>query len=693
MSYNGELSNKPTKIDMPNISSTDGYSNFSLQAGNGTTAGRPFWITNDRIHTFEGGTGKILFSNIDDPANLFDLGYSSVFGQSGILPTFGYPFPIDGYVYAFNTIIDSNLTSPTGTIYRSSSLGPPAFASQSFTLATGVTNAMVYVDATYIWVIGGLSGSATATNVIQRCTRANPTVWSNVGTLPINRSNAALAVVGANIYMYGGINESGAATNTIYTATTANPLVWTNTGSTLPTTTYNGAIYNDGSNIYLLGAVGPTVSNDILRATIATPASMSKVGSMATGSSVYAYAKDGVIYSIGSAAFANTGSYVEKALVSSPLSWSQQINGLVSQVTAAGTMVHNGSIYVIGGNASNGAPTANVQMASINQPMNFANVGTLPASTSGGQIVKTSTKAYLLGANGTTGNVYEAPLTNLSTGWTLSTLVGPARNNGRVFVYRNNVFYVGGETSTSASTAFVGRATIENGNLNVNSWQSSARWQSSNFPSVSRFALIVANQYVYVIGGHTDGTASNGVWRAKINDLLRITSGGATNVPYSWNKVATITTTVIDPVVVMINNKAFIMGGSSTTVNGVPQRTIISASMTDLSNGVVSFSYEGATDVDGTRNFPYLYNSSGYSGVSASTPICAKNTVYMYDSRISSGSFGFAFKTQNHTRYNLVGNNGLSNGVPQLVVGDDGTLGSISYFQKNGMLPWHVSEY
>ena len=689
MSYNGELSNKPTKIDIPAVDTADGYTAFNLTLGSGTSGGRPFWITNDRIYV-QDFNGFSYYANLEDPANGFFPGYTFNNGNVGIVPTFGYTTAIDGYFYSFNNTIDGGLSSSTGGVFRSLASNFPAFSNIA-TLSTPVHNAMVYVDATYIWVFGGLTALSTSTNVIQRCARANPTVWSNVGTMPISRSNAALAVVGTNIYMYGGINESGNATNTIYTATVANPSTWTNTGSTLPTTTYNGSIYNDGTNVYLLGAVGPTVSTDILRAAVGTPASMSKVGSMVIGSSAYAYAKDGVIYSIGNVSFNNVGgTYVERATVANPLSWSGQTNGLAVTAYSAHSIVSGGSIYVVGGRDSGGTAINNVQMASTTQPLNFASVGTLPAACANGQIVKTSNKAYLIGGNGTTGNIYEAPLSNLSTGWTLSTVSGPTRSCGKVFTYRNYLFYVGGETNTSTSSSSVGRAVIEGGSITTAVWQGSSRYQSSGFPSLSRFGLVTAGDFVYAFGGHSNGTADNGIYRARLTGLIKTQSA---NSMLSWNKIGTLANPVVDPVVVVLNNRMYAMGGA-TTVGGTPQRVILSASMSDLANGVANFNYEGATDVTSPTPlalYPFSTFGTGNAGMANAMPVCVKNTVYFYDCRTA--NVPLPYKTHNHAKYNLIGTNGISNGAPQVVVSDDGTLGSVSYFQKNGMLPWHVSEY
>lgn len=655
MTYDGELAiTKPTTVNIPSVHSIITATNIT------PSASPPFFLYGDTYNYYSTDTVEILTSKKTDPLNFF-VSSSTAVGDNITNVT---PIAIGNYFYAFGTE-SAGGPSGTGSVYKAHINNPTSWYATASNLATPVVNGALYIDNSFLWLIGGQDNASC--NIIQRATIADPTTWTNVGTLPVGLYLAQFAVVGGSLYLYGGLNSSAADSLAIYTATTADPTAWSDTGSVLPVSVNSATVYNDGSNIYFLSGTsnGGTDSATIFSATVSAPTTVTAAGTMTgvgTGVRGAVVTDSTYIYYMGGG----------RALLSDPLTWTIYSAKLDTAVSGACVAVNDETVYVFGGLDSSGAASLAIQTTAVNDPTHFTtSSASLPTTNLGGQIIKTSTNFYILGG-GTSAIAYFTATLAAPTTWTAAgNAPSPFAPYGQALIYENYIYYFGGETTVGGSpTSDVFRAVIENGLIIESSWIKTGSNFVTGFPVLTRFSLIVAGEYIYTVGGFTSGgVINNNVYRARLASLADGSS--------AWIIAGTSGTT-LSGTVVPINNGVYIMGGgtSSSPLNN-SINSCMYASMIDLSNGIANFTQE---------------NTYGFASGAEMTAICVRDHVYLYSARNTTNGTNVINKTMNTRQHYLAMPNVIESTEGMSTIDKKtGLIGCYTAFQKIGMLPWLVT--
>ena len=662
------LSKKYNKIKIPSITT-------AIQAlsviSSPTFSAPSIYYNSKKIFLINQGTNVVYEGSRLSPLNLAFHKNSQIGGQSDFISVY-YTDLIGDYYYAYGTKDDLGGYA-SAKIYRAHTDTPTNWADTGASLDTGSVDALVYSDANGIFVIGGTGTGNTVLDSIDTATLASPTTFTtSVNTLPAARVYGMLAVVGTDLYLYGGTADGTTSENTIYTSTTADPTTWTDTLDTLPIPIHSAAVYVDSSYVWLFGgndSTGAGQLNTIYRAPIATPTVFTSVGTLP-------YAVDGAkvfvsgtnLYLIGSSI---SGSGAQKAALSDLTTWTSA-NTVLSQSSANGMLIlDDDNVYILGGANSSGTAVNVIQSATKENPVEFTNeVNTLPDALVGGEVIKTSSYYYIIGGNGITGDVYRAGLADPTT-WTKLAGVGPTRTFGKTVIVEDQVWYLGGENAGTPSTSCF-RATIQDGAIVGWLENPASAYLAFALPlALSRFALIEAGDYVYIIGGRTTAAMNYNIYRVQKNRFAG--SSGFT----TWVNVGAINNPMVESSVAIINNTAYIIGGGPNTSLNSSDDYVLSANMTDLANGKASFNEE---------------NTSTYAKSGACSTVI-DNVLYLYGGRLTSNGTTNIARNMGYSSHTLV-----SPLVPESITSlptideKTGALGSYSSFQRTGILPWLISD-
>lgn len=589
-----------------------------------------------------------------------------------------YPTEINGYFYNFS-VRDTAGAGQGGKIWRTPITNPTAWYDTTFSTPGNASQPMVYNDGTTIYIIGGFV-SGTASTVIDTTLVSN--VILNLATssnvLPAARVGGTIVQVGSTLYMYGGMDATSTVVDTVFSASTSDPTTWTNLGSLLPVPLVSSASYNDGTYVWLFGGLttGSTQVNTIYRAAVATPTSFSSVGTIPAvqgGISIFVYGTN--MYLIGYQPSIGGGPKIYRAALSSLTSWTQLRSwniALGTAVRSAHSAIVGNYVYLYGGITTGTTKITTIQSAPITTPLEWTTSSdVLPSGLAAGQLIKTKNFLYLVGADGTTGNVYRAALAAPTT-WTAYSAAGPTYTYGKALISNGNVFYMGGETAVGTPVSTVMRAIIDSSSTvsgDILSWSAQ---EAVYFPmalpiALSRFSLIVAGSFVYILGGYTTGPVVNtDIYRSNLDS---INSG--------WVNVGTLSQAIIDGMVVLINNMVHIVGGGPTTGLTTTDDYITYASLSDLANGICNFSQE---------------NTAGVSLAEAATTVI-NNEVYFIGGRTTTDGIKYIYKTIYKSSHTLISPivPEATNSLPTVDL-KSGAIGSYTSYQRTGFLPWLVSD-
>lgn len=557
----------------------------------------------------------------------------------------------------------------SGTIYAANYDTPISWYDTGDNFSNTQMTPMVYYDGSNIYLYGGHNIIFTWSNAISVAAVGAPTTFAVSGNvLPAALHDAPVIAIGSYIYMYGG-TLAGNSQSTIFRATTADPTTWTDLGSLL-LRPINGAVaYTDGSYVYLYGGNDSTMAltlDTIYRATVAAPTTFTLVGSLPSAITDHKiFTVGNYLYMIGQALGGGTG--IMRASTSTPTVWTNinQQGSIATSQASTHLISDSTKIYALGGLNSAGSASTVIQSASKTSPIEWTNeAAVLPAGLYGGQVVKTSLYYYIIGGNGVTGNVYRASLAT-PTVWTSLGAVGPTYRNGRAMIIDDQVWYVGGENAVPTATNTCWRAQVIDGEI-VN-WEVMV----ATLPAaLSRFALVQAGNYVYVIGGFVGALASmnTSIYRTSIYNTVFTT----------WVNVGSITNAAHGAAVAIINNQLYLIGGTTTTNISSADDYVLYASMTDLANGHAIFVEE---------------NTAGGAAYSDTKATCVHDVLYLIGGRAATNGTAALQRNIAWANHRLVFPNIPESmaSVPSIDL-TTGALGSYSSFQKTGILPWLVTD-
>lgn len=608
------------------------------------------------IYYLDTDIGYFYVAPISDPMNA--VRHSSVQllnYQFDIFPTL-----IGDYWYAY-----SNNT--TSTIYKSHKDTPMSwFHAFGEGFSTSQAGPMVYYDGSNIYLLGGHNLISVHTSAISVAAVGTPTTFASTGTnLPAAVINAPIIVVGSNIYLYGGSLSSNSQT-TIFTATTADPTTWTTSPDALPRPISSAVAYNDGTNVYLIGGSDSSAAatlDSIYTTSVSTPTGpWTLAGTLpAQITSHRLFTVGNFIYIIGQAIGGGTG--IMRASTSDPLTWVQlQPNSRIATAQAnTHILIDSTNIYALGGFNSSGAASNVIQSASLSKPLEWSNQATLPVALFGGQLIKTKSYYYIIGGDNISGNYYRAPIAT-PTVWTLVDATGPTRHGGRAIIADDQVHYMGGDGASNVPTSIILRASVINGEI--------LNWENlSTLPiALSRFALIQAGTYVYIVGGFTTAVVPNtSIYRCQVNN------GGFS----TWINVGTLTTPSYDAAVAILNNQVYIIGGSTTSSMSTTDDFVYTANMTDLANGNAIFTEEDTAAI----------------GLAGGIATCINDDLYIVGGRTTTNGTTTLLKNTAWSLHNLIAPKVPESTASLPTVGlKTGALGSYSTFQRTGILPWLITK-
>jgi hypothetical protein len=491
------------------------------------------------------------------------------------------------------------------------------------------------------------------------------TGWvTETSTLPTTLSNSVAIVTKNYAYLIGGMSGAGnAQVNTVYVAAI-------NADGTLGTwsTTTNLPVI-----LYL--AVGIVVSNRIY---------------IFGGSSNSGSSANSTVYT----AIINSDGTLD--------SWSTS-TALATAVYQSQVILTRNKVYLLGGKTDGSTHTSVIQSANIypNGGIGtWSNQGNLPTTLSASQAVVTKNRVYMLGGNngGTVvSTVYTAPINSDGTlgTWTSGASL-PGNDAGyQVFVTKNTVYVLGGNSAPSTSSSTVYKAQINADGI-IGTWSTGTSIPANLVAS----QLIATKNRVYLLGGYNT-TSLNTIYSAPIleglNDYSSYYAEDTVNYTYpgsgkpwetqyhfnttqagditGWTTSATNAVTISIHATIVTKNRVYVGGGSAGQVMyTAPINSDGSlGAFTSLGNVLPgSTSYTTAVV---TKNRAYIIGGTGANTMFTAV-INADGTLGTW-STVSGTPVAFSYPSVFITKNKLyvVSGSGSGTGVYYATINNDGTLG------------------
>ena len=629
-----------------------------------------FYYDSENIYYLDMSNGRFYVAPINDPRNAV-LHFNTKL-RAALKPSNIYPIAIGDYFYSFGV-------ADGGSIWAAPTASPMNWYDTGANLDVDTYDGMTYVDASNIYVFGGYDNTNLVdVGTIDVAPIGTPTVFTTaVGALPAARRLAMVAVVGSTIYMYGGTADGSNSEDTIFSAPTSDPTNWTNTGLFLPRPIHSGSVYVDASYVYIFGGSDSTLAadlNEIYRAPIGTPTTFTLMGSVlpAAINRSSLFVNGNYIYLIGTEISGGTG--FMRATVADPVTtWTELSTTSALNTAQSGThvIVDATKIYAIGGFNSAGAASTVIQSALKTSPLDWSvEANPLPAALHGGQVVKTKDYYYIIGGDGVTGNYYRATLAAPTT-WNLVDATGPTNSYGRAIIVEDQLWYFGGEAGGVPD--IVGwKALIIDGE--IVHWLSDPGLLGMNYNlpvPLSRFSLVQAGDYIYIFGGITTGAMNYNIYRTHKHRLTN------SDTLATWITVGSLSSPSHGSALAIINNNVYLIGGSTGIGLTTSDDYILQANITDLANGIALFVEE---------------NTAGVS-LADSIATCINDELYLIGGRTTTNGTSLIYKNHSNAIHNMViPKVPESNASLPTIDLQTGALGSLSGFQRAGMLPWLISD-
>lgn len=413
-------------------------------------------------------------------------------------------------------------------------------------------NAGAFVFNGIIYVLGGSSGGNGVSTYLYASAGGNSTMVSVAGGLSVSSDasfSGSLTVASTldTESAFSVNNSSGGNLLNVDTLKSNVTINGVNSGELhnwLTTTSLSSGLAGHGAvavNGYMYAISGGT-SKKVYYSKIKTDGSLGSWTDNFTTGGVdlpdyknfnISVTSNGYIYVIGGydsgsgASPTNTIYYAKPNIDGSISAWRTASSTLVTATAAASATIANGYLYVAGGASSfssgkPASPITAVQYAKLNPDGSltaFSSGTALPYARMGGAATVANGYLYFDGGADSNGNavpntipsagasnstsIYYAPLstTNGSIGgWTSNSSNPDSKAYHTTFVLNGYIYLVGGTDTTYGGA---GTTTVDYGKLeadgSVNQWLSTVD-QLSDF--VHGHATVVANGYVYVIGGY-----------------------------------------------------------------------------------------------------------------------------------------------------------------------------------------------
>jgi N-acetylneuraminic acid mutarotase len=298
--------------------------------------------------------------------------------------------------------------------------------------------------------------------------------------------------------------------------------------------------------------------------------------------------------------------------------WQTSTNSLPQATYGATTVLANGYAYVIGGGASQKA----VFYAHLNSDGTTGawqtSANSLPTSVYFTASVVHNDYVYIMGGSGgvdCTDFVYYAHLNSDGSvdAWQTSTQPLPICSEGATAVVHNDyVYYIGGNSDGVPSANSVYFAHL-NSDGTTGAWQTSANVLPHG---VQDTTSAIYNDYVYVIGGNAFDTASSNFYISDAVYYAHLNSDGTTG---AWQTSANVLPQALNnSSAVSANGYVYVLGGYSEEASMVVNSVYYAHLNSDGTTGAWQTSaqvlpqtlgYSGVVEANG-----YVYTFGGFNG-------------------------------------------------------------------------------
>jgi hypothetical protein len=521
----------------------NGYSAlYNNTTGSSNTANGTLALTNNTTGSSNTANGYISLLNNTTGYNNTANGASALYANTtgGNNTANGYQSLYNNTTGSSNTAIGTyalnNLKTLTGTISATASNGGNAqFTSVStYGLIAGST---ITISGTTSYngsrTVASVDSGATFTISTAYSTADSSGSWATANTdgntamgYQAGSGGANYAAVGNSLFGYnaGSVLQTGANYNTLvgYSAGSGitngaqNVLIGYNAGTNLTTGSNNVLIGQGVTAASATGSnqlqIGVGISGNLSTGTLAVKTTTNSTNAFqvqnATGGQLFNVDTTGGNITLNGLNSGETGA------------WQTNANALPAARGVHSSVVANGYVYVIGGYDGVTGSTTTVYYAKLNADGSTGawqtNANALPAVRDQHSSVVANGYVYVMGGydTSTQSTVYYAKLNaDGSTGaWVTNTNALPAARYFHTSVVANGYVYVIGGSSDSDI-----QSTVYYAKLNADG--STGAWVTNTnaLPAARyRHSSVVANGYVYVIGGDNGGAQST-VYYAKLN--------------------------------------------------------------------------------------------------------------------------------------------------------------------------------
>ncbi len=203
-------------------------------------------------------------------------------------------------------------------------------------------------------------------------------------------------------------------------------------------------------------------------------------------------------------------------------SWTTNTYALPVATAYTTATVQNGYLYVLGGSNSGGTEQTTVYFTHLNSDGSTGSWYTttaLPAARSNGKALSVNGYMYYIGGQSTTdtaqSTTYYSKINSDGTlgTWTTGTAITNARKSAQVITANGYIYVAGGVGNTGTYQTSVYYATLDPGTGAIGTFAS-----TSALPGVrAEGSPVIANGYMYVIGGRDSSTYQTSVYYSKLS--------------------------------------------------------------------------------------------------------------------------------------------------------------------------------
>ncbi len=354
-----------------------------------------------------------------------------------------------------------------------------------------------------------------------------------------------------NDVLFAQINSNGSVST--WQATTSFTAIRRDFGAVA----YNGFMYiMGGQHSASDTSCNPTASarcSDVQYApikangTLGTWAATTSLPAVRNGFGAAAY--NGYLYVVGGQAgtYLNTVVYAPIKADGTIGSW-QSANSFTGARGALSVTAYNGYIYLFGGYDGTNYH-ADTQLAQINASGSLGQwfTTTSIATARGNQAAVNGNNGYLyvLGGYPTSGTrlndvqYAQVAVTNTNSGVTTTTALPSGRYRPDVVVANGYMYVIGGNTDTASTTATTINSVLYakiNSDGTVGSWTTSANTFVGGYGYMDG-ASVAYNNYLYIIGGRYHTSTSNTVMYASINPSTGVVGTWATTTAFTTSRI------------------------------------------------------------------------------------------------------------------------------------------------------------